>query len=84
MRQQDIPCPTKDYTQQIGLECQRRQDPAHRWVAGDKDQVVICDAAERAKPVPLRREALEAMALKLPASFEAGLLDSGDSPAGVQ
>ena len=30
-------------------------------VAGDNNQVIICDAAERAKLVALRREALEAM-----------------------
>jgi hypothetical protein len=54
-------------------------------VAGDNNQVIICDAAERAKLVALRREALEAMNPKQieDASNDAGS-DSGNSSALVQ
>jgi hypothetical protein len=54
-------------------------------VAGDNNQVVICDAAEREKMIAAWREALEAMEPKPNlASNEARLIDSGNSSAAVQ
>jgi hypothetical protein len=50
-------------------------------VSGDGNNVLVIDEATRAELVRLRREALEAM--KLPASNEAGLPDSGNSPGAV-
>jgi hypothetical protein len=55
-------------------------------VAGDNNQVVICDSAEREKLIAARPEALEAMNSKQieAASFEAPSVDSGNSPGSVQ
>jgi hypothetical protein len=51
-------------------------------VAGDNNKVVIFDAAKRAEMIAARQEALEAMQLRNPPN--GGLLDSGNSPGGVQ
>ena len=55
-------------------------------VAGDNNKVVICDAAERAKLVALRQEALQAMAKELPSKSGqmAAIPDSGNSSVVVQ
>ena len=51
-------------------------------VAGDNNKVVIFDAAKRAEMIAARQEALEGMQLRNPPN--GGLLDSGNSPGGVQ
>jgi hypothetical protein len=54
-------------------------------VAGDNNQVIICDAAERAKLGALRREALEAMNPQQVKAPNGALLDSSaNSPSVVQ
>jgi hypothetical protein len=51
-------------------------------VSGDNNNVLVIDAATRDELVRLRREALEAMALKLPTPPNGGVQDSGNSAGG--
>jgi hypothetical protein len=53
-------------------------------VSGDGNAVLVIDAATRDELVRLRREALDAIALKIKAPNGALIGDSGNSPGAVQ